>query len=65
MIRIKLGKFNWEQDRIQAVEESWKRRFGHSGMRIIHSKLTIKGKLRKLFKIKKGEIKELRNNNGR
>ncbi len=48
---IRLGKFDSEQDRSQAIKESFNKSYGHSGRRIIHSKLTTKGKLRKLFQI--------------
>lgn len=50
-LHIKLGKFNYEQDRIDAVNKSFKKRYGHSGLRVIHSSLTLKGKLRKIFNL--------------
>lgn len=52
-LHIRLGKFDWEEDRIKAVEESRRKRYGHNGLRVTHSSLTLKGKLRKLFHISK------------
>lgn len=47
---IRLGCFDWEEDRAQAVKEQMRRRYCASSI-VVHSGLTIKGKLRKLFKI--------------
>ena len=52
-LHIKLGRFDWEKDRTEAMEESNRQRYGHSVRRMTHSGLTIKGKFRKLFNIKK------------
>lgn len=52
-LHIRLGQFDWEQDRVQAVQEAHRKKYGHSGFRVIHSSLTIKGGLRKLFRINK------------
>jgi len=52
-LHIKLGKFDSEQDRRRAIRESFSKKYGHNGRRVVYSKLTIKGKLKKLFQIKR------------
>lgn len=53
-LHIRLGKFDWEQDRIQAVQEALRKKCGHSGLRVVHSGLTIRGRWRRLLRIQKG-----------